>query len=262
VKRHEQTAGLGNLDDLIADAQARTQRPRVVPREALGQLMQNAFGGIGLGAAVGALMFYVGAAYPLETGAVVAVAAGGTVMFVRSFADEALDIRKLRAIQATAKRAIEDSRKRLIVACDELDALEDELAERDATIARLLRDHELTQLELARLKEQLQPKSWTPAADPDAGVKADAMEILTHYFQSGGTWYSRDKAKGAGWSAARHANAQKMLVQAGVMWINVKQPQMIAKSLIEATDMLLTYIRKMAAAGVTPRQEDTDDDNE
>ncbi len=260
MKQHEQT--VGNLDDLVADMAARAQRPRVVPREAFGQAVQSVLGGIGAGVATYSALWFVGAANTVEPALCVAGVFAGVAMALRAVTDELIDIRKLRAIQKAAERMVENIRKRLAFACGELDRLEAEIDERDATIARLLRDHELTQLELARLKEQLQPKSWTPAVDPDAGVKADAMEIVTNYFQSGGVWYSRDKAKGAGWSAARHTNAQKMLVQAGIMWINVKQPQMIAKSLDEATDMLLTYTRKMAAAGVTPRREDTDNDNE
>lgn len=273
MKRHEQNVGLGDLNDLIVATQARTHRPRITPREAGGQALQSLLGGLGAGVAVSAVMAFFGAPWIVEAGLVVAAVAGGSVMFVRSCLDEWLDMGKLSGVYDTAKRAVESAQrqakesveeksKRLAFACTELDRLEAEVDERDVTIARLLRDHELTQLELARLKDQLRPKSWTPAVDPNAGVKADAMEIVTYYFQSGGKWYSRVKAEEAGWTAKRHAKAQAMLIQAGVMRINVKQPQMLVKSLDEATDILLTYTRRMAAAGVTPRQEEADDDNE
>lgn len=260
MKRDQTTTGLGDLNDLIAATEARTHRPRITPREAAGQAIQSALGGLGAGVAVSAVMVYLGVPYVVETGAVVAAVAGGSIMFVRSMLDELLDAGKLRSIYDTAKRVVEASRKRLAYACQELDRLEAEVDERDAMIERMRRDHELTQLELARAKEQLQPKSWTPAADPNAGVRNDALEIVTYYFQSGGKWYSRAKSNETGWTNDRHARAQQLLIQAGVIRINVKQPQMLAGSLSEATDMLLTYMRKAAAFGPLPVQENEDND--
>lgn len=272
MKRDQQTTGLGDLNDLIVATQSRTHRPRITPREATGQALQSLLGGLGAGVAVSAVMAYLGAPWIVETGLLVTAVAGGSVMFLRSMLDEWLDAGKLRSVYDTAKRAVETAQrqakemveeksKRLAFACTELDRLEAEVDERDVTIGRLLRDHELTQLELARLKDQLRPKSWTPAVDPNASVKADAMEIVTYYFQSGGKWYSRAKAEEAGWTAKRHAKAQAMLIQAGVMRINVKQPQMLAKSLQEATDTLLTYIREAATFGTVPNGEDADDES-
>ena len=248
MKRHDQTTGtFGNLDDLIADAQSRSHRPRITPSEAAGQALQNLLGGLGAGAAVGALMFYAGAAYPLETGGVVAVVCAGGIMFVRSFADEALDVRRLRTIQATAKRAMEDSRKRLSAACDELDVLEEQLADERHAHADTKHLLSLSRVEIAQLRDQLTKRTnYVAPQKATPQVVTDANRLLSNYYSTG-EWTSRRKATEAplSWTEDRYRAACEQLRDAGIIVSRNTRTDVLPVDLATATEKLNNYLLRV-----------------
>lgn len=264
MKRDQTTGTLGNLDDMIADMATRAQRPRVVPREALGQLMQNAFGGLGAGVAVTALMFYVGAPYAIETGVVVMAVAFGAVMFVRSIADEALDLRKLRAIQTAAKRVAEDSRKRLAIACTELDTMEldrdqwrrvAEQTQHDLDNERVLRGQ--LQQRLNEVPRANRTNYTTAKAEPEPQDVRDGRELLRSWYVDG-VYISRPKANTIGWPDDRHAAAFDLLRKAGIAYTNGKQAKFTPPTHDEATRLLTRYLVNVKAQ-VEPLDNSKDD---
>ena len=245
MKRHDQTTGtFGNLDDLIADAQTRAHRPRITPSEAAGQAIQNLLGGLGAGVAVGALMVYAGAPYPLETGGIVAAVCAGGIMFLRSIADEASDVRRLRTIQATAKRAVEERSKRLALALDELDALEAALNDEQRAHADTKHLLSLSRVEIAQLRDQLSKRTtYVAPAQAAPQVVTDANRLLSNYYSTG-EWTSRRKATEAplSWTAERYRAACDILRDAGVIVSRNTRTDVTPKDLPTATEKLNTYL--------------------
>ncbi len=253
MKRDQTAAGLPSLDDLIADAQTRAHRPRITPSEAAGQAIQNMLGGLGAGIAVGALMFYMAAPYPLETGGIVAAVCAGSIMFVRSFADEALDVRKLRIIQSTAKRAVTDAIKRRDAALDELDAMEvdrdrwrrvAEQTEHDLDNERILRAQ--LQQRLADAPRQMRTNYTTAKPDPEPQNVRDAKEIMRSWYVDG-VYISRPKANTLGWPDDRHAAAFGLLRDAGIAYTNKRQVHFTPETHDEATRLLTRFLANTKA---------------
>lgn len=265
MKREQSAAGLPGLDDLIADAQSRNHRPRITPSEAAGQALQNLLGGLGAGAALGALMFYVGAPYPLETGGVVAIVCAGGIMFVRSFADEALDVRRLRVIQSTAKRGVESAIKQRNAALDELDNMEidrdrwrrvAEQTEHDLDNERVLRAQ--LQQRLADAPRVARTNYTTAKPDPEPQDVRDAKELMRSWYVDG-VYISRPKANTLGWPDDRHAAAFDLLRRAGVAYTNKRQVHFTPESHDEAMRLLTRFLAAVKAQ-VEPLSNTMEDD--
>ena len=267
MKRDQTTTGLGDLNDLIAATEARTHRPRITPREAAGQAIQSALGGLGAGVAVSAVMVYLGVPYVVESAGVVAAVCAGSVMFLRSIADEVVDLRKLRSIQSTAKRISTDAMQRakaaearLNLALDELDNLErvNDQLQRDLDTERVVRG-QLQQ----RLADMPRRTNYTPARpEPEPQEVRDAREILRRWYASG-DYMSRPKAVEIGWTQERHTAAQRILRDAGVLYVNGKQAKITPQTADEAAKLLSDHLIRIKAQGEpvdTGNQEDDDCD--
>lgn len=245
MKRNDQS--IGTLDDLINTATAQAHRPRITPREAMGQALQNVLGGLGAGVAVGAVLFAVGAPFVLETSAIVAAVTVGGVMFLRSIADEVNDVRRLQVIRATAKRVADDSRKRLLAACDELDALEAALGVEQRAHADTKHLLSLSRVEIAQLRDQLGKRSsYVAPAQATPPVVTDANRLLSNYYATG-EWTSRRKATEAplSWTAERYRAACDILRDAGVIVSRNTRTDVTPVDLAAATEKLNNYLLRV-----------------
>ncbi len=247
VKRNQEAAGLGDLNAMINDVNARAHRPRITSSEARGQALQSIFGGIGAGVAVSAVMAYLGAPYIIETGAVVAAVAGGSVMFVRSMLDELLDAGKLRGIYDTAKRVVEEKTKRIKALCEELDRYEALWLTEQRAHADTKHLLSLSRVEIAQLRDQLGKRSsYVAPAQAAPPVVTDANRLLSNYYSTG-EWTSRRKAAEPplSWTAERYREACDILRDAGIIVSRNTRTDVTTVDLATATEQLNNYLLRV-----------------
>lgn len=214
------------------------QTPRPTTDDIAVQIIQNAAGSVGIGglAALGAWQL-TGADW--QATAVAAATAAFAIfclaLAIRSFADEgrllARMVRNEIAMRALRQQLEDEWQERLDAAEGALADALDEIATLEALADTLRKERDVAMAEAQQLRAQLNP-SYRSVASLYDNVRRDAKTLIK-LAHTNGAWIGRDRAN-LQWGKERWGEAQKLLVDAGVIQINGKQVRILLPDLDHA----------------------------
>jgi hypothetical protein len=205
------------------------QTPRPTTDDITVQILQNAAGSFGIGglAALGAWRL---------TGATAAFAIFCLALAIRNFADEgrllARMVRNEIAMRALRQQLEDEWQERLDAAEGALEDALDEIATLDALADTLRTERDVALAEAQQLRAQLNPQ-YRSVSSLYENVRRDAKTLVKLAHTNGGAWIGRDRAN-LQWGKERWGEAQKLLVDAGVIQINGKQVRVLLPDLNHA----------------------------
>lgn len=212
------------------------QTPRPTTDDITVQILQNAAGSVGIGglAALGAWQL-TGADW--QATAVAAATAAFAIfclaLAIRNFADEgrllARMVRNEIAMRALRQQLEDEWQERLDAAEGALEDALDEIATLDALADTLRKERDVALAEAQQLRAQLNPR-YRSVSSLYENVRRDAKTLIKLTHTNGGAWIGRDRAN-LQWGKERWGEAQKLLVDAGVIQINGKQVRVLLTDL-------------------------------
>jgi len=235
------------LESLLQERGDMAARPRQTPREVFAKWLDNFGVGAGVGVATGVLLWAIGAPDPLLMSAppAVGLATWGGMMAWRGSLDERSDWRNVRNVRRTVTAARSEYDAQVRTLRRQLDAAFDEIETLERSLDQVGRERDMALLDLGRERQiaaQSKRTTFVRAEDPTPQDVKDAQEMVRHYFGTGSHLSRRKAADDKRWPSERHAAAQGLLVRAGVVAVNGKQPAMLAQTLDEALSKLSTHM--------------------
>jgi hypothetical protein len=219
-----------DLPGVVANT-VHVQTPRPTTDDITVQILQNAAGSVGVGgiAALGAWQL-TGADW--QATAIAAAVTGFTVfcfaLAIRNFADEgkllARMVRNEIAMRALRQQLDAEWSEQLDAAEGALEDALDEIATLEALANTMRKERDVALAEAQQLRAQLNP-SYRSVTSLYDNVRRDA-KTLVKLAHTNGSWIGRDKAN-LQWGKERWGEAQKLLVDAGVIQINGKQVRIL-----------------------------------
>lgn len=211
------------------------QAPKPTADDITVQIIQNAAGALGIGGLV-ALGAWQLTGEDWQATAVASATAAFAIfclaLAIRSFADEgrllARMVRNEIAMSALRQQLEDEWAEQLDAAEGALEDALDEIAALDALADTLRKERDVALAEAQQLRAQLNPtyRSVTSLYDK---VRRDAKTLI-ELAHTNGAWIGRDRAS-IQWGKERWSDAQKLLMDAGVIQINGKQVRILLADL-------------------------------